>query len=153
MPLQPNLRLGEKTLSTEVQGPDDIKEPVEETENISPDLAALAVAGPFTPQDEVREVKPFFFLDNAQDNPIKDFRGVATGRVGQPDLVPVVEEEVSSPDPKDSSAPESVESLSSTEQEQTDNSSESSASQEKTAPVEKDSGKPKESEKSGTPVF
>src|SRR5690349_15410824 len=101
---------GATALTTDVQGPDDIRPPVEETENISPDLATpvnLAATGPFSPLEEVREMKPFFFLDDVQNNPIKDFRPAPVGRIDQPDLVPVIEEETDAPDPKDSSAPES----------------------------------------------
>lgn len=143
-------------MTDQVPEPDDVV-------SVSPDLAGPneihLPAGSLTPIDEdfdnAREVVMFSKYDMFE----KDFRLLPADTV-----VPELEEPVSPEeeeeiglDPKGSSAPESVASSVSSESSATTPTEESSPSasgavQASPASVEKDSGKPKASGKSGTPT-
>lgn len=131
----PSLRTHmEQALSTDSQG-------TEPATNSDSELAALSAAIPYGQLGPVREVRPFTILGGKND-PTLDFRPLPDSPT----------EEDNESDPKDSSAPGSAGWLSSPEFVTVELPSESSASQEETASAEKDSGKPKESAKSGTPT-
>jgi hypothetical protein len=106
-------------------------------------------ASPAAKKDEVREIRPFFFLGGKDDTSL-DFRS----RPEPVDSSSVVEEkeDQDAPDPKDLFAPESANSSPFTETSETEDVNESPASQVQTVSAEKDNGKLKENAQDGTPA-